>query len=476
MEPTAQATDEISALVPHLEQYFGVWGIESAAFNGIAETVRRMDIVAHVKEQQTIAASQRSRARDRLDYHLTDGGVAVIEIVGTITKYGSSFSDLRNGTVGVRHALRVAQNDPKVGGIALKIDSPGGTVAGVQDLADDIHAVIKPVVAFAEDLTASAAYWLASQAHKLVASPGAFIGSIGVYAVVRDWSEFFESAGIQTFVIKSAQHKGAGATGSRITDEQLDNFQRIVDDIHGLFVGAVARGRNRSTADVQAWADGRLHAAAAALELGLIDSIGSFEDTVKDLETSGRTVANVRHQRAQANEETHVMDNSKEATPKSQGEGTGAPATSPPPASASPPAKTEGDGKPREATYHELAAACPGASSEFVCKMLNERRTVDEVRAEHFKAMQAENAELRGKVEQAENAAKAAADGQPTHPVSGDADAGGGGDAVATYEEAITAQMDRGLTRAKAIREVCVNQPDLQRAMIAEVNTQRRAG
>jgi protease-4 len=222
-------------------------------------------------------ASFRTEADQLRGYEITETGVAVIRLVGILEK---------GQTRHVRSLLRNATEDPQVDGILLVIDSPGGTVAGTADLAASIRsaAKAKPVHAFVEDLTASAAYWAASQAAKVFANTNtAIVGSIGTYAVLVDSSAMADRAGIKVHVVRAGEHKGAGVPGTQVTQSQLDHTQHLVDAINGEFVKAVAVGRRMSATMVRHVADGRLHTAADAVRLRLVDGIQSIDKTIQGL-------------------------------------------------------------------------------------------------------------------------------------------------------------------------------------------------
>jgi signal peptide peptidase SppA len=215
-------------------------------------------------------------------------GVAVIDLVGTMTKFGSSFSRLRHGTVGVRRAVRQAAAARDVSAIILRIDSPGGTVSGTGALAADVAEANKekPVVAFIEDLGASAAYYVASQARQIVAEKDALVGSIGVYMAINDFSKMFEEAAVKTHVIRAGQFKGAGTVGTEITDAHLADFQRVVDEINEQFAQAVQKGRNLTAKQVAQLNDGRVHGATQALALKLIDKVGTMDAVLAEFSSN----------------------------------------------------------------------------------------------------------------------------------------------------------------------------------------------
>jgi len=181
----------------------------------------------------------------------------------------------------IRHAFR----NTDAAGILLRFDSPGGTVAGTEDLAADIAAAAggKPVYGYAEDLCASAAYWGYSQCTKTFANATALVGSIGTYMAIEDLSGHAEQLGVKVHVIRAGTFKGAGTPGTEITDDQLAEWQRIVDELNAHFIAGVARGRRMGESKVRELADGRVHVGQAAVQLGLVDVIESFDDTLARL-------------------------------------------------------------------------------------------------------------------------------------------------------------------------------------------------
>ena len=208
-------------------------------------------------------------------------GVAHIPINGTMMKQVPCMLDLlgvqATSTEAVRAQLDAALNDSAVKSIVLDIDSPGGTVDGTQALADDVRAVrgLKPIEAHASDKMASAAYWVASQADRIVAGPTASIGSIGTVGAIHDSSQAAEKAGVKVHVISSHELKGAGIPGAPVTDAQLADFRRNVETLTGLFVDAVASGRGISAASARELATGQVWIGEEAKARGLVDEVRS---------------------------------------------------------------------------------------------------------------------------------------------------------------------------------------------------------
>lgn len=254
-------------------QHFGPWMIEPEWF---------AEAVGHVKAGTFVAAQSGPDEGSDL-YQTGTGGVARIGITGQMTKGESSFGGA--STVRTRQAIRRAVQDDGVRAILLHIDSPGGTVAGTADLAADVRAANeeKPVYTYFDDLGCSAAYWVGSQARHIAAGPTALVGSIGTVAVVEDSSGAMDRAGIKVHVVSTGKHKGAFADGAPITDEQLEALQVEVDDLNDHFLAGVAEGRHMTIEQVQGVADGRVHIASKAKDLGLIDAVQSLDQTLQDI-------------------------------------------------------------------------------------------------------------------------------------------------------------------------------------------------
>jgi signal peptide peptidase SppA len=212
-------------------------------------------------------------------------GIAVIAINGPMMKHASSFSSSVS-TVEIRRLLHALEHDPAILGIILRIESPGGTVSGTKELADDIARINerKPIVAFCEDLTASAAYWVASQAGTIYANPTALVGSIGTYCVVMDSSGMAEKEGVKVHVVRAGDYKGMGQPGTVVTDAHIAELQKQVDGLNTFFLDAVSRGRELEGDKLTSIADGRVFLASEAKDLGLVDEVMTFEEAFQAFE------------------------------------------------------------------------------------------------------------------------------------------------------------------------------------------------
>ena len=219
------------------------------------------------------------------------GSISVIPIYGMISHRSSMWSDLFGGASieGITQRIRQAVADPSVGSIVLDIDSPGGDVDGVDELASEIYAARKqkPITAVSDCLCASAAYYLASQASEIVVSPSSLTGSIGVYTMHADMSAALDNAGIKMTMIKYGEFKGEGNPYEPLSDPARDNLQELVNVYGAAFEKAVARGRGIKQDDVHdKFGQGRMFDAKRAVRLGMADRVGTLSDVFQTLSTS----------------------------------------------------------------------------------------------------------------------------------------------------------------------------------------------
>lgn len=231
------------------------------------------------------AATKEDRLAEDLGFTMF-GSVAKIPIIGQMTKGDSSFGG--TSSIRTRQAIRRAVSDDKVRAILMAIDSPGGTVAGTVDLADDMAkaATVKPVWAHMDDLGASAAFFVAASADRITANRNAVVGSIGTVAVLTDTSKMAEDQGATVHVLSTGPNKGTGIPGAPITDGQLAAQQELVDDLGQQFVDHVNSRRGTSLKLGKGAADGRLLIADKALAAGLIDAVQPFGATLAEMQAA----------------------------------------------------------------------------------------------------------------------------------------------------------------------------------------------
>jgi signal peptide peptidase SppA len=212
-------------------------------------------------------------------------GVAVIPIAGLIAPRMNLFSDVSGGATfeGLTQQLQAAVADPAVKTIVFDVDSPGGNVAGSTEFARAVlnARASKTIIAHANHLMASAAYWTMAGATEIVASPSALVGSIGVYALYDDLTAAMQSHGVKREVFSAGKYKADGVGGTALTDEARAHIQALIDGAYGRFVGDVAKGRGVSTAAVRnGFGEGRVLDAETAKTEGLVDRVATLDETL----------------------------------------------------------------------------------------------------------------------------------------------------------------------------------------------------
>jgi len=205
--------------------------------------------------------------------------VGVIPLQGVIGKSLSPL-DKMTGAVDLNdfaNALHDYEEDEEVTTILIDISSPGGTVTGVEEVGMMLAQSKKATVAFTETEMASAAYWIGSQADRVVATPSATVGSIGVYMAFADVSKAYESMGVKMEVIKSGTLKGAGIEGTSLSEAQRADLQEQVNAIHADFRSAVKGKRSSvSDSDMEGQVFSGRKAASKGLVTGLTTSLASL--------------------------------------------------------------------------------------------------------------------------------------------------------------------------------------------------------
>lgn len=227
------------------------------------------------------------------------GAVAVLPVYGTIVQRADLFTEMSGGTSTERVSALFAQMmaDPSVGSIVLRIDSPGGGVYGVAELADQILKARgrKAIVAVADSMAASAAYWIASAADEIVVTPGGELGSIGVFAAHQDVSRLYDAEGVTMSLISAGKYKTEGNPFEPLSEEARAAMQSRVNDYYGLFVKAVAKGRGVSVDDVRGgFGEGRVIGAHQAVRLGMADRVDTYDATVARLARGSRPSSSQR--------------------------------------------------------------------------------------------------------------------------------------------------------------------------------------
>ncbi len=200
------------------------------------------------------------------------GSIGVIEIEGVISSSKRTVRDIK----------RFAE-DPNIQGILVRVDSPGGGVAASQEIYEELKKCReqKKVVVSMGALAASGGYYVSLPADLIVANPGTITGSIGVIMQFPILEELMKKIGIDYEVIKSKEHKDIGSPFRKMDEKEKKLLQDVVTDVYEQFVQATCEARNLPRDSVLKFADGRIITGSQAKKIGLVDTLGSFEDAVK---------------------------------------------------------------------------------------------------------------------------------------------------------------------------------------------------
>ena len=277
------------------------WAILPEKFKTIAEivTLRAMGeklTEEEIRERLNAASHPEAAAGPRNGKNY--GTVALIPVYGVISQRMNLMTQISGGTSieKLTSQLRTALSDTNVSAIVMDVDSPGGGVEGVPELADEILAgrSQKKIIAVANGMAASAAYWLACCATELVVTPSGQVGSIGVFAAHEDMSKALEQEGVKVSLVSAGKFKTEGNPYEPLTDEARAALQAKVDEFYGMFVKSVAKGRKVSQESVRGgYGEGRMLLAGAAVKEGMADRIATLDDVLGKLGVKSATPAAV---------------------------------------------------------------------------------------------------------------------------------------------------------------------------------------
>ncbi len=217
------------------------------------------------------------------------GQVVVVPLGGYISHKPTIWSALgfESSSETFANWIQDLVNNPDVGAIVIDVDSPGGTVLGLQAATDKIYNLRgqKPIIAVVNDLMASAAYFIGSAADEIVADPDAMTGSIGTILIHLDYSKYLELNGIKPTIIKQGQFKAEANPYEPLTEDAKNHLQQLTSEYYETFVAAVARNRKTTAAKVKSeFGQGMVFSSGRAKEIGMIDRIATMEQVIRDLQ------------------------------------------------------------------------------------------------------------------------------------------------------------------------------------------------
>jgi len=199
--------------------------------------------------------------------------IAVINIDGVIIK-----SDK------IVKALDTFNKDDNIKAIILRINSPGGSVAPSQEIFDKVYRLKldkkKPIITSVNNMAASGGYYIAIGSDLIIANSGSIIGSIGVIMSYPIAKNLLDNLGINFNTYKSGEYKDSGSPYRYNTENDDKYFNEVIDDLHSQFMGEVSFQRNIPLGELKKYAQGQIFTGNKAMQIGLIDSIGTFEDAL----------------------------------------------------------------------------------------------------------------------------------------------------------------------------------------------------
>jgi len=224
-------------------------------------------------------------AKEKPEPSTVGNAIAVLPLFGMISRRANMMTDFSGGTSVAKftNQFRAAMNEPEIGAIVIDIDSPGGGVFGVDELAAEIFQARKkkPIVAIANPVAASAALWIGSAASEFVVTPSGQAGSIGVYAMHQDMSKLNEQMGVKPTYVSAGKYKVEGNPDEPLGEEARAHMQADVDQYYHSFTSAVARNRGvKRDAVVNGFGQGRMLSSKDAVKERMADWVGTFDDVI----------------------------------------------------------------------------------------------------------------------------------------------------------------------------------------------------
>jgi protease IV len=216
--------------------------------------------------------------------------IVILDVNGVIQDTGESGSLLQSS--GYNHQdfmkkLNYIKEDDSVKGIILKVNSPGGGVVESAEIHDKLAEIQKkskkPVYISMGSMAASGGYYISTAAKKIYASPETMTGSLGVIMEGINYEGLADKYGVDFVTIKSGKHKDIMSPTRKMTDEERQILQSMINNSYQGFVKVISEGRNLPVEQVKKIADGRVYDGRQAKELQLIDGFGYLDDVVKDM-------------------------------------------------------------------------------------------------------------------------------------------------------------------------------------------------
>jgi signal peptide peptidase SppA len=258
------------------------WALQEEKFNQILALVQHRLLEAKPRPDEFQALSESKTP-------FSTGNIAVIPVSGVLSYRANMFSNSSGGTSieTLQKVFKNAIEDPSISSIVLNIDSPGGSVSGTKEFADEIYKSRsqKKTYAIANPTAASAAFWIGSAANKFYGLGSGQVGSVGVYSIYTESQIADEKSGYKYHIVKAGEFKGEGAVGEPMTDSMRNHMQQIVDGYYSDFVNSLAQYRNTSVKRVNSdFGKGRMMRSTDAVNAGMLDDVMTLNDLLTSIQ------------------------------------------------------------------------------------------------------------------------------------------------------------------------------------------------
>ncbi len=217
--------------------------------------------------------------------------IAIIDVNGQIVYGAASEFSLAGGSTAasgnIARLINQAARDAQVKAIVLRVNSPGGSVMGSDEIYHALKKSGKPVVVYMGELAASGGYYVSMAGERIFAHPNTLTGSIGVISEFTNIKGLYEKLGIQSTIVKSGENKDFGSPTTPFTEEDRKLWQAVIDETYEGFVKLIADNRGMTVEEVKKLADGRVYTGQQALALKLIDELGYLQDAIDEAASRG---------------------------------------------------------------------------------------------------------------------------------------------------------------------------------------------
>uniref|UniRef100_UPI00404B0E1B signal peptide peptidase SppA n=1 Tax=Flavobacterium sp. TaxID=239 RepID=UPI00404B0E1B len=208
--------------------------------------------------------------------------IAVIYAQGEIMAGEGDINVIGEGSI--RDAIRKARRNDKVKAIVLRVDSPGGNALTAELIWRELEITktVKPIVVSMGNYAASGGYYIAANAHKIIAEPNTITGSIGVFGMLPNMNQLAQNMGINAVTVKTHENAADYSLFQPLDPTVAEVIQESIEDIYSVFLTRVADGRKMTTEEVDAVAQGRVWTGSEALKIGLVDALGGLDLAIEE--------------------------------------------------------------------------------------------------------------------------------------------------------------------------------------------------